>query len=110
MRMILRFNGLLKGRGVAALFGAALWLNLSRAIAHDAEAEISSAIAKLAHIKVGDADTVIAKKIEPMWFRLATNEFLQNNPYNIAVPYTNAASITEWRSKNDTCDGQPVIL
>jgi hypothetical protein len=79
-------------------------------MAQDDEPNPRSAIVRLADIKLGDSNNAIAKKLEPIWFAMPTSEFLKDDPYNISVPYTNAAIITQWRSKKDAWDVRPVIL
>jgi hypothetical protein len=45
-----------------------------------------------------------------MWLRVATSEFLQDDPNHISVPYTNAAVITTWRAKKDAWGVRPVLM
>src|SRR5262245_18503118 len=60
-------------------------------------------------ISLGDSESVVTRKVEPVWLPVRTNKFLEIYPFKPLLPYTNSALVSEWRS-SETMPGTRQVL
>jgi hypothetical protein len=77
----------------------------------DAEGSADDDLMRLAStVKPGDTAEQLAAKLEPGWSLVRSNVFLLRYPFQGLLPYTNVATISEWRTKGANHGGWPWVL
>jgi hypothetical protein len=88
-----------------------LWPLLLTTLNSDAEGWADDDLMRLAStVKSGDTAEQLAAKLEPGWSLVRSNVFLLRYPFKGLLPYTNVATISEWRTKSADHGGWPWVL